>query len=45
MRQVAGNPEIVQRKITAAKELIAREYSIDAVAQRQLARLRSLEGK
>jgi glycosyltransferase involved in cell wall biosynthesis len=44
MRQVAGNPEAVRRKTAAARELIARDYSIDAVAQRQLARLRSLEG-
>jgi glycosyltransferase involved in cell wall biosynthesis len=43
MRQVAGDPAAVRHKTAAASELITREYGVDAVAQRQLARLRSLE--
>jgi glycosyltransferase involved in cell wall biosynthesis len=44
MRRVAGDQDAVRRKTAAARELITREHGIDAVAGRQLARLRSLEG-
>jgi glycosyltransferase involved in cell wall biosynthesis len=45
MRRVLGDQDAVRHKTAAARELITREYGIDAVAGRQLARLRSLEGR
>ena len=45
MRQVVANPDLVRQKTAAARDLITREYGIDAVSKRQLARLRSLEGR
>ena len=44
MRHVATDPQEVERRTKAARTMITREYGIDAVAQRQLARLERLEG-
>nr|WP_321986243.1 glycosyltransferase [uncultured Lichenicoccus sp.] len=43
MRQVKEDPVAVQRKVVAARELIARDFSLGVVAQRQLERLKLLD--
>jgi hypothetical protein len=43
MRRVVNDQPEARRRAAAAHALIARDYGIDAVARRQLARLRSLE--
>jgi polysaccharide pyruvyl transferase WcaK-like protein/glycosyltransferase involved in cell wall biosynthesis len=45
MRRVLEDQPEVERRVKAARALISREYGIEAVAARQLARLRSIEGK
>ena len=45
MRRVVDDQPEVERRVAAARALISREYGIEAVAARQLARLRSIEGK
>ncbi len=45
MRHVASDPAEVARRTAAASALIVREHGIDAVARRQLERLRKLEGR
>jgi glycosyltransferase involved in cell wall biosynthesis len=45
MRRVVEDQPEVERRVKAARALISREYGIEAVAARQLARLRSIEGK
>jgi glycosyltransferase involved in cell wall biosynthesis len=45
MRQVVDNKFEVERRVATAHALISREYGIEAVAARQLARLRTIEGK
>jgi glycosyltransferase involved in cell wall biosynthesis len=45
MRRVMDDQPDVERRVAAARALISREYGIEAVAGRQLARLRSIEGK
>ncbi|MDP9094989.1 MAG: glycosyltransferase family 1 protein, partial [Pseudomonadota bacterium] len=45
MRQVATDRQEVQRRTEAARAMITREYGVDAVARRQIARLEHLEGK
>ena len=45
MRRVVDNRPEVERRVAAARSLISREYGIEAVAARQLARLRRIEGK
>jgi glycosyltransferase involved in cell wall biosynthesis len=45
MRHVVEDQPEAERRVAAARALISREYGIGAVAGRQLARLRSIEGK
>jgi glycosyltransferase involved in cell wall biosynthesis len=45
MRRVGDDQPGVERRVAAARALISREYGIEAVAARQLARLRTIEGK
>jgi hypothetical protein len=45
MRRVVEDKPEVERRVAAARALISREHGIKAVAARQLARLRSIEGK
>jgi glycosyltransferase involved in cell wall biosynthesis len=45
MRRVVEDQAEVERRVAAARALVSREYGIEAVAGRQLARLRSIEGK
>jgi glycosyltransferase involved in cell wall biosynthesis len=45
MRRVLEDQPEVERRVAAARTLISREYGIEAVAARQLARLRTIEGK
>ena len=45
MRRVVDDQPEAERRVAAARALISREYGIGAVASRQLARLRSIEGK
>jgi glycosyltransferase involved in cell wall biosynthesis len=44
MRQVVDDKPEVERRVAAARALISREYGIEAIAARQLARLRNIEG-
>jgi glycosyltransferase involved in cell wall biosynthesis len=44
MRRVVDDQPEVERRVSAARVLISREYGIKTVAARQLARLRSIEG-
>ena len=45
MRQVVEDQTEVERRAAAARTLISRTHGIEAVAARQLARLRSIDGK
>jgi glycosyltransferase involved in cell wall biosynthesis len=45
MRRVIDDQPEVQRRVAAARALISREYGIQTVANRQLARLKRIEGK
>jgi glycosyltransferase involved in cell wall biosynthesis len=45
MQRVVDNRPEVERRVAAARALISGEYGIEAVAARQLARLRGIEGK
>jgi hypothetical protein len=45
MRCVVENQPEVERRVAAARALMSREYGLEAVAGRQLARLRSIEGR
>ena len=45
MRCVVENQPEVERRVAAARALMSREYGLEAVASRQLARLRSIEGR
>jgi glycosyltransferase involved in cell wall biosynthesis len=45
MRCVVENQPEVERRVAAARALMSREYGPAAVASRQLARLRSIEGR
>ena len=45
MRRVIGDQAEAERRVAAARALISREHGIGAVAGRQLARLRTIEGK
>jgi len=44
MRQVVDDKPEVKRRVAAARALISSEYNIEAIAARQLARLRTIEG-
>jgi glycosyltransferase involved in cell wall biosynthesis len=43
MRQVVDDRPEVHRRVAAAQSLVSREHSIEAVAKRQLTRLRKIE--
>lgn len=45
MRRVVDNQPEVERRVSAARDLISRQYGIEAVASHQLARLKRIEGK
>ncbi len=45
MRRVVDDQPEVDRRVAAARALISREYGIEAVSSRQLARLRRIEGR
>ena len=45
MRQVMENPAEAERRVAAARDLIERDYGMAAVSQRQLGRLRHIEGR
>jgi glycosyltransferase involved in cell wall biosynthesis len=45
MRQVVDDRTEVHRRVAAAQSLVSREHSIEAVAKRQLTRLRKIEGR
>jgi len=44
MRQIVDDKPEVDRRVASARALISRQYNFEAVAARQLARLRSIEG-
>ena len=45
MRRIVDEPDEARRRARAAEAFMVQEYGMDVVARRQLARLRSLEGK
>ena len=45
MRRVVDDQPEVERRVAAARALVSREHGIKTVADRQLARLRSIERK